>query len=47
MSIPKIREFGNIAEGLEAVGFASDEVAKIMGGNWLAFFERSFGPAPT
>ena len=39
------RDFGNIAEGLQAVGFAGDEVAKIMGGNWLDFFERSFGPA--
>ena len=39
------RDFGNIAEGLKAAGFAAEEVAKIMGGNWLDFFERSFGPA--
>jgi microsomal dipeptidase-like Zn-dependent dipeptidase len=39
------RDFGNVAEGLQAAGFSTDEVAKIMGGNWLAFFERSFGPA--
>ncbi len=39
------RDFGNLAEGLAAAGFAPDEVAKVMGGNWLAFFERSFGPA--
>jgi len=40
------RHFGNIAEGLRAVGFDRPEIDKIMGGNWLAFFERSFGPAP-
>ncbi|MGF1610660.1 MAG: membrane dipeptidase [Kiloniellales bacterium] len=38
------KDFGNVAEGLRAVGFAEDDVRKIMGGNWLAFFERSFGP---
>jgi microsomal dipeptidase-like Zn-dependent dipeptidase len=35
----------NIARGLEAQGFAPGEVARIMGENWLAFFDRSFGPA--
>ncbi len=39
------RDFTNIAEGLTAAGFSAEEAAKIMGGNWLAFFERSFGPA--
>ena len=39
------RDFGNIEIGLRAVGFDADEVAAIMGGNWLRFFERSFGPA--
>jgi len=39
------RDFGNIAEGLRAAGFDRTEVEKVMGGNWLAFFERSFGPA--
>ena len=34
----------NIAAGLAAQGFQPDEVAKIMGGNWLAFFDASFGP---
>ena len=32
----------NIAAGLAAQGFHEDEVAKIMGGNWLAFFDESF-----
>ena len=39
------RDIANVADGLAATGFAPEEVAKIMGGNWLAFFERSFGPA--
>jgi microsomal dipeptidase-like Zn-dependent dipeptidase len=37
------RDFGNLAGGLRQVGFSGDEAAKIMGGNWRAFFERSFG----
>lgn len=40
------RDFGAIARGLAEVGFAADEVARIMGENWLDFFEASFGPAP-
>ncbi|MDH3742639.1 MAG: dipeptidase, partial [Hyphomicrobiales bacterium] len=39
------RDFGNIEAGLRTVGFNADEVAAIMGGNWLKFFETSFGPA--
>ena len=38
------RDFGNIAEGLKARGFTDDETAKVMGLNWLRFFETSFGP---
>ena len=34
----------NIATGLKAVGFNPDEVAAIMGGNWMRFFEANFGP---
>ncbi len=41
------RDFANIAEGLRAAGFSAEEAAGILGGNWLAFFERSFGPADT
>jgi microsomal dipeptidase-like Zn-dependent dipeptidase len=40
------RDFPNLAAGLQRVGFSGPEVAAIMGGNWLAFFERSFGPQP-
>ncbi len=39
------RHFGNIAAGLEKVGFAPSEVAKLMGGNWFRFFEENFRPA--
>jgi microsomal dipeptidase-like Zn-dependent dipeptidase len=40
------RDFKGVAQGLRAAGFDETEVGKIMGGNWLAFFERSFGPQP-
>lgn len=33
----------NIERGLRAKGFTQKEVEKIMGLNWLRFFERSFG----
>jgi microsomal dipeptidase-like Zn-dependent dipeptidase len=39
------RGFANIAAGLAEVGFAAEEVAAIMGRNWLDFFDASFGPA--
>jgi microsomal dipeptidase-like Zn-dependent dipeptidase len=39
------RDFPNVTAGLRAAGFSDVEVAGIMGGNWLAFFERSFGPS--
>ncbi|MEM1276453.1 MAG: membrane dipeptidase [Pseudomonadota bacterium] len=39
------RHFGRIADGLGKVGFSAEDVARIMGGNWLAFFDKSFGPA--
>jgi microsomal dipeptidase-like Zn-dependent dipeptidase len=37
------RDFENLADGLRAQGFADADVRKVMGGNWLSFFERSFG----
>lgn len=39
------RDLRGIASGLRAAGFSAEETAAIMGDNWLAFFERSFGPA--
>ncbi len=38
------RDFPKLAAGLRAAGFDDAEVGKIMGENWLDFFERSFGP---
>ncbi len=39
--------FPNITQGLLDIGFDQSEVAKIMGGNWLRFFETSFGKVET
>ena len=38
-------DFPNLTAGLLAAGFGEADVARIMGGNWLEFFRRSFGPA--
>lgn len=38
------RDFPNLARGLADVGFNDQEVAQIMGENWLNFYEASFGP---
>lgn len=38
-------DFPNLETGLAAAGFSAEEVAGIVGGNWLRFFESSFGPA--
>ncbi len=40
------RDFGNIEDGLAAIGMNADEVAAIMGGNWYRFFADNFGPKP-
>lgn len=37
-------DFKNIAAGLCDTGFSDDEIAKIMGKNWLTFFSKSFAP---
>ncbi|MBT8113776.1 MAG: dipeptidase [Arenicella sp.] len=34
----------NIAEGLAAEGFTQQDIDKLMGRNWLRFFEQSFEP---
>lgn len=41
------RDFENIEAGLRNIGFDHAEVAAVMGGNWLNFFDRSFGPNNT
>ena len=38
------RDFANIARGLRAAGFSETEALGILGGNWLRFFDDSFGP---
>ena len=39
-----IRDFPNIVTGLQKVGFSQDEIAGIMGENWLRFYDQNFGP---
>ncbi len=39
------RDFGNLAAGLAAAGFAAAEIEGLMGANWLEFFATGFGPA--
>ncbi|MEN8892455.1 membrane dipeptidase [Planktotalea arctica] len=38
------RDFANISQGLLDVGFSTAEMEGIMGGNWLNFYDASFGP---
>jgi membrane dipeptidase len=38
------RDLEGIAQGLRATGMSPAEVEGVMGGNWLRFFEKSFGP---
>ena len=38
-------DFPNLEAGLAAQGFSPKDVAGIVGGNWLRFFEESFVPA--
>jgi len=40
------RDFPRLADGLRAVGFNGPEVEAILGGNWLRFFDDSFGGRP-
>ncbi|MGB8621223.1 MAG: membrane dipeptidase [Paracoccaceae bacterium] len=39
------RDFGRIKEGLRTTGMGQADVDAVMGGNWLRFFETSFGAA--
>ncbi len=40
------RDWANIRQGLEVTGFVADEIEALMGGNWLRFYDHSFGPEP-
>ena len=39
-----IKDFPNIAKGLSSYGFSDTDVAAVMGGNWLRFYDENFGP---
>ncbi|MGE3693313.1 MAG: membrane dipeptidase [Novosphingobium sp.] len=39
------RDFGNLRAGLKAAGLDPSTIDGVMGGNWLRFFDISFGPA--
>ena len=36
--------FDNIENGLKATGMSDEDVAGIMGENWLRFYDENFGP---
>lgn len=38
------RDWPGVEKGLRKAGFSEEDVVRIMGGNWLAFYEKSFGP---
>jgi microsomal dipeptidase-like Zn-dependent dipeptidase len=38
------RDFGKIEQGLRAVGLNDTDVGKVMGENWLRFYDENFGP---
>ncbi|MBT3556130.1 MAG: membrane dipeptidase [Rhodospirillales bacterium] len=37
-------DFGNVTQGLADIGFNTGEIDGIMGGNWVNFYDTSFGP---
>ena len=40
----RIDDFPNIATGLAEYGFSQADIAAVMGGNWLRFYDDNFGP---
>ncbi len=38
------KDLHTIAKGLANQGFSDDDIAKVMGENWLSFFDKSFSP---
>lgn len=40
------RDFSTIEQGLLKIGFNLQDTAKIMGNNWLRFFDQNFAPLP-
>ncbi len=41
------RDFGNLEQGLRAVGMNCEEIAAVMGKNWYRFFDENFVPQGT
>ena len=41
-----IKDFPNLATGLSSYGFSDEDIAAVMGGNWLRFYDENFGPLP-
>lgn len=39
------RDWDNLRDGLRETGFSREETDGLLGGNWLRFYETSFGPA--
>ena len=39
------RDFPNISKGLKAIGMSDEDINKVMGDNWLRFYDENFGPA--
>ena len=37
------RDFGNITKGLRDLGMSEEDTNKVMGGNWLRFYDNNFG----
>jgi microsomal dipeptidase-like Zn-dependent dipeptidase len=38
------RDFPSLASGLKSIGFSEEEIDKVLGDNWLSFFEKNFKP---
>jgi microsomal dipeptidase-like Zn-dependent dipeptidase len=38
------RDFSNITNGLRDIGMSEEDTNKVMGGNWLRFYDDNFGP---
>jgi microsomal dipeptidase-like Zn-dependent dipeptidase len=37
------KDFSNISNGLNSIGMTEIEISKVMGNNWLNFYDKNFG----
>ena len=37
------KDFSNISNGLNSIGMTETEISKVMGNNWLNFYDKNFG----